>query len=1631
MAFSSAATEDPPSGGTPGLDRSGSRAGHHQNASTPGEKPSDSSREEGGASSSSRRDSIGIKRSNPSPSHSRRPSTASRESSASSFLSSSTVLPKKRDADEAEGGSSPQVSLLSDRKPEDEDSANSRSSSFFRCPGSPAGLDDWATTQTGVPGQRKQTRRGSVNREKSTSGREGERIASGQSSRGRRVSLGVNIFDGPVGGKSGSRRSSLTNPQNKLLLSREEDGGGRDSTQIRPSGTGSPTTGSRRTSLQLQQQKQQLLQLQQQREEREREKNLLVQKLKAMKEKGGESAGAERGNGVAEGSEEANMENELSREQRDTTEDTKTSDEGKWRSSETAEIGKDGETQNTEPANRPPEVADCQKFEWELTPQAIPYHQQGNPLFDSPAELDARRQLREHPAIQNVLAEIWQVFQKDKNDCISRHEYTNVLMRICLVLLPTLSTESALAIIDNDWRRDSHGSPSLTFNLFRDAFFELADLWTPVVDGEAYATFLSKLFKRITVQQITRRDSVEKIRVVPRIVVRFRTKKAPSSIQESPPSSNRTVVSLVRRPTDEPRMTAEWTHEEAKELQEAIEQGASEADALAFEEDVVHSPLPLLLPDTLAIQTVWAEKEEIAPLGAAAQAMVDSVLRQSVLRSREEDEQNGQAEKEREDRDRKQEGEAQRKQPRAAVYHRAVSGPPTGECGWPFARRMRDGADYRRVLQNKWAGVEENQKTDERIERVAVADREGGEEPDRDNEKELGDTGGDDTDSGDRERDAREDGNRDDKGGEEGEKGDLGRQGESQKTWNAGTVERGASATPEAFGWPLRNSSYFQSPEEMRDPLNVAHERSKLRRGRGNVQRPSHALALTVSLGAVPKVVVVDGEAALSNQTSNGDAFVITTPDDGLFEALEAKEGERAGGAGDDAGGQSTRTPRILFRSQSDPLLLGEERGSKVFNWLAEGSLLLEAAGSVARRTAESLKTLVSLVTCSATPRSAATLSSKGGTARGGERGTGEPPSSSPPLTPPPEDPSGPPYVHEALSASDAGPGLLERDMVNLAITPKQAIVVAGPGIPEKSNLAYKLARKLGLEWLQPEYLLQSLGRLSRQLLSPLAKRLLRQLQTGKTVSTSDSLRLASEFMASRRARAAGYVLELPSDSPRAIERFLKATKEVSGKLAINWGEFLARQALEGIREAEEGEWEEEEKKKEDARQSEEQNMEGTVAGREDEEVKNRGSSRRESCGEEAMQEEERTDFFLEESWRETGDEREEKAGLEDVNGFAGNEKGGERGISERDHNSGPWTGEEHEKAEAAENRGGGPVSRHPEDATSQDENQRDKGALPNSNGQGETKDGRKTGGSQNGLKQGDAPETEAGDGISSSKNTEKEGGYQLPREQKSTTEDEADADATSSAGTNKQPSEDESRSRDPDEQSQEEGEKDAKDGTSAAFAEGQCDEAHAEKNEETAPDMGEEELGGLKPQQEGRLPSASLLGDEGEEEEADQKRTLPASEEGPEDGETREEREGEEHLEGGENAGEEEREEGEREEEEREEEERAEEEREEEERAEEERAEEERAEEEGEEGEREEGEREEGEGRGEDESDEGEDEGEHEEVDEKQEAQEALEKALQAGEKMPNPLMDVYPREVVLVQVESEDADAIAKSFG
>ena len=50
----------------------------------------------------------------------------------------------------------------------------------------------------------------------------------------------------------------------------------------------------------------------------------------------------------------------------------------------------------------------------------------------------------------------------------------------------------------DDWRRDSRRAPSISFEKFKDALFELADTWVESVDPNACATFLNRLLRSVT-----------------------------------------------------------------------------------------------------------------------------------------------------------------------------------------------------------------------------------------------------------------------------------------------------------------------------------------------------------------------------------------------------------------------------------------------------------------------------------------------------------------------------------------------------------------------------------------------------------------------------------------------------------------------------------------------------------------------------------------------------------------------------------------------------------------------------------------------------------------------------------------------------------------------------------------------------------------------------------------------------------------------------------------------------------------------------------------------------------------------------------------------------------------------------
>lgn len=80
-------------------------------------------------------------------------------------------------------------------------------------------------------------------------------------------------------------------------------------------------------------------------------------------------------------------------------------------------------------------------------------------------------------------------------------------------------------LIEKEWRQDSIGETALDEAAFFVSFFELTDIWTPDIDGHAYAEFLTRLFRRITVKKAREHNGPKATKIKPKIVVKVLNKE--------------------------------------------------------------------------------------------------------------------------------------------------------------------------------------------------------------------------------------------------------------------------------------------------------------------------------------------------------------------------------------------------------------------------------------------------------------------------------------------------------------------------------------------------------------------------------------------------------------------------------------------------------------------------------------------------------------------------------------------------------------------------------------------------------------------------------------------------------------------------------------------------------------------------------------------------------------------------------------------------------------------------------------------------------------------------------------------------------------------------------------------------
>ena len=127
---------------------------------------------------------------------------------------------------------------------------------------------------------------------------------------------------------------------------------------------------------------------------------------------------------------------------------------------------------------------------------------QGDTSVETEEALAMRAALKDDARVRSELGKFWRVYDKDRDGHVSKAEYLNVHAKLCLVLIPDITPAEARRAGEEDWASDAHGNDDMSQAQLFDCVFELSDMWCTGISAEEYATFLRKLFRRITVKSV-------------------------------------------------------------------------------------------------------------------------------------------------------------------------------------------------------------------------------------------------------------------------------------------------------------------------------------------------------------------------------------------------------------------------------------------------------------------------------------------------------------------------------------------------------------------------------------------------------------------------------------------------------------------------------------------------------------------------------------------------------------------------------------------------------------------------------------------------------------------------------------------------------------------------------------------------------------------------------------------------------------------------------------------------------------------------------------------------------------------------------------------------------------------------
>ena len=121
----------------------------------------------------------------------------------------------------------------------------------------------------------------------------------------------------------------------------------------------------------------------------------------------------------------------------------------------------------------------------------------GDASYDTPEMKAARAALRHDESVSAALDEWWEATDVDGSGFVDREEYIELGKALYRVMIADGDEAAAQSSAEDDWVEDCGGEAVMSGVRFRDAIFQLCDLWTEGLDPADYVAFSRDLLTKM------------------------------------------------------------------------------------------------------------------------------------------------------------------------------------------------------------------------------------------------------------------------------------------------------------------------------------------------------------------------------------------------------------------------------------------------------------------------------------------------------------------------------------------------------------------------------------------------------------------------------------------------------------------------------------------------------------------------------------------------------------------------------------------------------------------------------------------------------------------------------------------------------------------------------------------------------------------------------------------------------------------------------------------------------------------------------------------------------------------------------------------------------------------------------